>query len=58
MVYDYQLIIYRFIVFIPILANKLMKIMIITTDTNPPVVELYSLSPLYLNSFEVGNRST
>ena len=42
----------------PMLAKRMMKIVMTIIDTSPPVVELYSVSPLYRTSLAVGNRSS
>ena len=42
----------------PILEKRMMKMMMTAVEITPPVVVVYSLSPLYLNSLLVGKRST
>lgn len=42
----------------PMLAKRMMKMVMTTTEVNPPVEVVYSLSPEYLTKLEVGKRST
>jgi hypothetical protein len=53
-----ELIIYLLAVFTPMLANRIMKMIMINVETMPPVVVVYSLSPLYRSSLLLGKRST
>ena len=45
-------------VLIPILAKRMAKMAMTTTEIIPPVVEVYSVSPLYLINLLEGKRST
>ena len=50
--------IYFLTVLMPILENRITKTTITATETMPPVVEVYSVYPLYLTSLLEGKRST
>jgi hypothetical protein len=42
----------------PMLAKRTMKMTMTAVEINPPVVVVYSVSPLYRKSLLVGKRST